>query len=75
MGIDVCLVSPPKRAYNHHRPPLALMLLASALEKMASGQRLLIPSLKWMSPTSSKNIVENILTQLEENIFTNRGSF
>ncbi|VVB86551.1 Ribosomal protein S12 methylthiotransferase RimO [uncultured archaeon] len=51
MGIDVCLVSPPKRAYNHHRPPLALMLLASVLEK--NGIRTGI-----IDPKSEKDIVD-----------------
>ncbi|KKL44459.1 hypothetical protein LCGC14_2365480, partial [marine sediment metagenome] len=30
--IDVCLISPPSRAFNHYRPPMALMYISSALE-------------------------------------------
>ncbi len=31
MSIDICLVSPPQRAYNHYHSPLSLMLIASFL--------------------------------------------
>jgi radical SAM superfamily enzyme YgiQ (UPF0313 family) len=33
MKADVCLISPPTRAFGHYRPPLGLMYLASYLEK------------------------------------------
>ena len=43
MGTEVCLISPPKRAYNHHRPPLALMYLASALERGGISSSIIDP--------------------------------
>lgn len=43
MSIDICLVSPPQRAYNHYRPPLSLMLIASFLEKKGIKTEIIDP--------------------------------
>ncbi len=67
MGIDVCLVSPPKRAYNHHRPPLALMLLASALEKNGIRTEIVDPKSETAVVGSQHDkIVGCILKQIEK---------
>ncbi len=67
MCVDVCLVSPPQRAYNHHRPPLALMLLASFLEKNGIKTEIIDPkSTKEVYGQQKSIIVNRILQQIDE---------
>lgn len=67
MNVDVCLVSPPRRAYNHHRPPLALMLLASILEKNGIRTEIIDPkSEKAVVGRQRDIIVKYILKQIEK---------
>ena len=41
--IDVCLVSPHKRIYNHHRLPLALIFITSFLERNGIKTKIVDP--------------------------------
>lgn len=66
MPIDICLISPPQRAYNHNRPPLALMLLASHLLKNGLSVEIADPkSEASVSGEIKDNIVNQILKQIE----------
>lgn len=67
MSVDVCLISPPQRAYNHHRPPLALMLIASFLEKRGIKTEIIDPkSEKEVFGPQKTIIVNQILQQINE---------
>lgn len=67
MSLEVCLVSPPQRAYNHYRPPLALMLLASFLEKNGIKTEIVDPKSKKEVFGQQKSIIINkILHQIDE---------
>lgn len=59
MPVDICLVSPPQRAYNHHRPPLALMFLAAFLEKQRIDARIIDPIAKHEVFGESKIAIED----------------
>ena len=66
MSVDVCLVSPPQRAYNHNRPPLALMLLASYLLENRVSVEIADPKSEIaISGEVKNNIVNQILKQIE----------
>ncbi len=66
-SVDICLVSPPQRAYNHHRPPLALMLIASFLEKHEIKTEIIDPkSDKEVFGPQKTIIVNQILQQINE---------
>ena len=66
MGTKVCLISPPKRAYNHHRPPLALMYLASALERGGISSSIIDPiSFSDVSGQRKTEVVDEILGAIE----------
>lgn len=67
MSIDICLVSSPERAYNHYRPPLALMFLASILGKKGIKTAIIDPKSKDGVSGKQKNIIVNqILHQIDE---------
>lgn len=67
MPTDICLVSPPKRAYNHYRPPLALMFLASYLGKKGIKTEIIDPkSEKEVLGTQKTIIVNQILKKVGE---------
>ena len=67
MSVDIGLVSPPQRAYNHHRPPLALMLLASFLKKNGITTGIIDPKSKKEVFGPQKTIIMNqILQQIDE---------
>ena len=66
-SVDICLVSPPQRAYNHHRPPLALMLIASFLEKHEIKTEIIDPkSEKDVFGPQKTIIVNQILQQIDD---------
>jgi len=66
MPAKVCLISPPKRAYNHHRPPLALMYLAAALEKNGISASIIDPvSVSDVSGQRKVEVVDEILKSIE----------
>ena len=66
MPVDICLISPPQRAYNHNRPPLALMLLAAYLFKNGISVEIADPkSEAGVSGEIKDNIVNQILKQIE----------
>lgn len=67
MPVDICLVSPPQRAYNHHRPPLALMLLASFLKKNGIKTEIIDPKSKREVIGPQRTVIVNqILQQVNE---------
>ena len=59
MSIDLCLVSPPQRAYNHYRPPLSLMLIASFLEKNGIETEIIDPKSSEPVLEHNKDIIVN----------------
>lgn len=67
MSMDICLISPPQRAYNHYRPPLALMFLASFLEKNGIRTEIIDPkSKKEVIGEQKSKIAHQILQQIDE---------
>lgn len=67
MSVDICLVSPPRRAYNHYRPPLALMFLASYLEKNSIKTAIIDPkSKKEVYGLQKEIIINEILYQVNK---------
>lgn len=66
MPLDICLVSPPQRAFNHHRPPLALMLLAGYLEKNEIRTEIIDPkSEEGVTGQLKSDIIDHIIQQIE----------
>ena len=58
MSVDICFVSPAQRAYNHHRPPLALMFLAAYLEKLGINTKIIDPIAKYKVSVEVKRVIE-----------------
>ena len=67
MTVDICLVSPPQRAYNHYRPPLALALLSSFLKKNEIEVEIVDPISKQpIFGQQKKVIVDQIIRKIDE---------
>lgn len=65
-NMDICLVSPPGRAYNHYRPPMALLYLAAYLSSNNINVSIIDPkSSLWVSTDSCK---DEIISQIIKNI-------
>lgn len=63
---DICLISPPSRAYNHYRPPLALMLISSYLSKNGVDTRIIDFKSDTGDETDRKRIISGILEKVRE---------
>lgn len=66
-SVDICLLSPPQRAYNHHRPLLALMFIASFLEKKGIKTEIVDPHSSEKVYGQKKAIItDQILKEIDE---------
>lgn len=63
---NICLISPPGRAYNHFRPPLALMLLSAYLEKNGIRTEIVDVKSETGDEKEKKAIVSSILEQVKK---------